>query len=42
MNLQKAKRIYKCPKGHSKNELTECLKVLNSKLGRLTLMEQVV
>lgn len=42
MKLAKAEEIYKHPKGYSRDELTECLNVLNSQPGRLTVAEQVV
>lgn len=42
MNLEQAEKIYKHPKGHSKAELTECLKILNSQPRRLSILEQVV
>lgn len=41
MELNEAEQIYKHPKGYSKEELTECLTILNS-YGRLSLEEQVV
>ena len=42
MELSRAEEIYKHPKGHSKAELTECLKVLNAQPHRLSIAEQVV
>ena len=30
MNLEEAKVIYHSPKGHSKKELCECLRILNA------------
>lgn len=42
MNLEQAKAIYEHPKGHTKDELTECLRVLNVQPRRLSLMGQVV
>ena len=42
MSIEEAERIYKHPKGHSKEELTRCLEVLNTIPHRLTLAEQVV
>lgn len=42
MNLAKAEAIYHHPKGYTKAELTECLKILNAQPKRLTISEQVV
>uniref|UniRef100_A0A6M3Y401 Uncharacterized protein n=1 Tax=viral metagenome TaxID=1070528 RepID=A0A6M3Y401_9ZZZZ len=42
MEIKEAGRIYKHPKGHTKEGLTECLRILNTQPGRLSLMEQVV
>lgn len=34
MDLEEARRIYKHPKGHTKEELHECLDVLNAEVQR--------
>ena len=42
MQLVEAKEIYKHPKGHTKEELTECLEILNAQPRKLSIAEQVV
>ena len=42
MNLAKAEAIYRNPKGYSKEELAECLRILNAQPRRLTLAQQIV
>ena len=42
MDIEEAKKIYKYPKEHTKEELTLCLNVLNAISNQLTIAEQTV